>query len=43
MSWYKFTPHVIGIDTFGASAEGSQVMEHFLMTSEHISKTFLNL
>ena len=43
MSWYKFTPHVIGIDTFGASAEGSQVMEYFLMTSEHIRKTFLNL
>jgi transketolase len=40
MSWYQFTPNVIGIDTFGASAEGSKVMEKYNMTSSHIVSTF---
>jgi transketolase len=40
MSWYQFTPNVIGIETFGASAEGSKVMEKYNMTSSHIVSTF---
>ncbi len=43
MSWYRFTPHVLGIETFGASAEGSKVMEQYLMTSKDIVKVFLNI
>ena len=40
LSWYQFTPHVVGIETFGASAEGSKVMEAYHMTSSHIVSEF---
>lgn len=43
MSWYQLTPHVIGIETFGASAEGSKVMEAYNMTSSHIVSVFKSI
>ena len=34
MSWYKYTPIVYGLDTFGVSAPGEKAMEHFGFTKE---------
>ncbi|TVP96571.1 MAG: transketolase [Acholeplasmatales bacterium] len=40
MSWYRFTPHVHGIETFGKSAPGEKILEHFGFTAEHIAKKY---
>ena len=41
--WYRYTNNVIGIDRFGASAKGEDVLEHFGFTKENIVKTYLAL
>ncbi|MGI6782383.1 MAG: transketolase [Acholeplasmataceae bacterium] len=43
MSWYQFTPHVMGIDQFGVSCPGGQAMEHFKFTAPEVVKRFLKL
>ncbi|WP_210994110.1 transketolase [Acholeplasma granularum] len=42
-SWYKFTPHVYGIDTFGVSASLDKVINHFGFTKEKIAEAFLQI
>ena len=37
-SWYKHTENVVGIDCFGESGEGKDLMDHFGFTPEKITK-----
>ncbi len=41
--WYRFSNHVYGIDTFGASGKGDEVLKHFGFTKEALTKAYLNL
>ena len=34
--WYKYADHCIGIDSFGASGKGSDVMNHYYLSVERI-------
>ena len=43
MSWYQFTPHVFGLDTFGVSAPGNQAMNHYGFNEKEVVKRFLKL
>ena len=36
-SWYKHTQNVIGIDCFGESGKGKDLMDHFGFTPEKIT------
>ena len=36
-SWYKHTKHVIGIESFGESGTGGDLMNHFGFTPEKIA------
>ena len=36
-SWYKHTKHVIGIETFGESGTGPDLMNHFGFSPEKIA------
>lgn len=36
--WYKYAQKTIGIDTYGASAPGNKLFEHFGLTAESIAK-----
>jgi len=40
MSWYKYTPHVYGIEQFGLSDKGEKVVEIMGFTKEKICKFF---
>lgn len=40
LSWYKYTPHVIGMTTFGASAPADELFKRFGFTVEHLVETF---
>jgi transketolase len=40
MPWYKYTPNIIGIETFGASADGDLVMKKYQFTTKHIVERF---
>lgn len=42
-SWYRFTPHVYGIDTFGLSANADVVLNHFGFNKESIAEAFINI
>lgn len=42
-SWYKHTKNVIGIDTFGESGKGNQLMDHFGFTPSKIAKKISEL
>lgn len=42
-SWYRFTPHVYGIDTFGLSANADVVLKHFGFNKESIAEAFINI
>lgn len=41
--WYRFASHVHGIDTFGASGKGEEVLKHFGFTKEAVAKVYLNI
>jgi transketolase len=41
LSWYKYTQHVYGIDTFGVSAPLEQALEHFNFNKEKVAEYFL--
>ena len=43
MSWYQFTPHVFGIDSFGVSAPGDAAMKHFKFVPEEVAKKFIKI
>lgn len=43
MPWYRYTPNVLGIEMFGASANGAKVMEKYKMTVEDVLKEFLSI
>ena len=36
MGWFKYADNCIGIDEFGMSGTGNDVMDHFNLTSEKI-------
>ncbi len=42
-SWYRFTPHVFGIDTFGISASVEKVIEHFGFNASNVAQKFLEI
>src|SRR5690606_10355706 len=42
-SWYRFTQHVMGIDTYGISGNLEQVTAHFGFTKENVAKRFLEI
>lgn len=42
-SWYRFTQHVMGIDTYGISGNLEQVIAHFGFTKENVAKRFLEI
>ena len=42
-SWYKHTDKVIGIDTFGESGKGNQLMDYFGFTPSKIAKKISEL
>ena len=37
-SWYRHTKHVIGIETYGESGNGNDLLEHFGFTPEKIAE-----
>jgi transketolase len=41
--WYKYTPHVIGMTSFGASAPADELFKTFNFTTEHIMKVFKSI
>ena len=41
--WHQVASDVLGIETFGASGEGSEVVESFGFTPEKIVERYLNL
>ncbi len=41
--WYRFASHVHGIDTFGASGKGDEVLKHFGFTKDAVAKAYLNI
>src|SRR5690625_339154 len=43
MSWYKYTKHVYGIETFGLSTSGDVAMKEFGFTKENIKDVFKNI
>src|SRR5690606_33869847 len=42
-SWFRFTPHVYGIDTFGVSTSVNKVVEVFGFTKEKVAAKFLEI
>ena len=42
-SWYKHTDKVIGIDSFGESGKGNDLMEHFGFTPSKVAKKISQL
>ncbi len=40
IGWYKYASNVLGIETFGASAPGDEVIEKFGFTVENVVKRF---
>ncbi len=43
LPWYRFTQHVMGIDTFGESGKGDEVVRHFGFTPEAVEKRFKSI
>lgn len=43
MPWFKYTPHIMGIETFGESADGALVMEKYQFTTKDIMERFNKL
>ena len=41
--WYKYADHCIGIDTFGASGKGNEVMDYFCLSSQKIEYQIISL
>lgn len=41
--WYQFASNVLGIDTFGKSAKGEEVVESFGFTKENVAKLYLQI
>src|SRR5690606_28157600 len=42
-SWFRFTPYVYGIDTFGVSASVNKVLEVFGFTKEKVAEKFVEI
>ncbi|VEU82988.1 transketolase [Acholeplasma hippikon] len=42
-SWYRFTEHVMGIDTYGLSAAQNKVVEHFGFVPEIVAEKFVGI
>ena len=42
-SWYRHTQHVLGIETYGESGTGSDLMNHFGFTAKTIAKRIKNI
>lgn len=42
-SWYRFTPYVYGIDTFGISASVNKVVKHFGFTKDQIAEKLISI
>jgi transketolase len=43
LTWYRFADHVYGIDRFGKSGKGSEVLESLGFSEEKIVDYFLNM
>ena len=43
MPWYQLTQHIIGMDTFGESADGDLVMKHFGFDASSIAQFVKNV
>lgn len=43
LTWYRFANHVYGIDTFGRSGKGEEVIESFGFTVDEIIKYYNNM
>ena len=43
MSWYRFSQHVHALETFGKSAPGEAILEHFGFTPEQVAKKYLKI
>ncbi|MFU8792602.1 MAG: transketolase [Acholeplasmataceae bacterium] len=41
--WYQFAPHVFGLESFGMSAPGDEVLTHFGFTPDVLAKTYLEI
>ena len=41
--WYKYADHCIGIDIFGASGKGNEVMDYFCLSSQKIEYQIISL
>ncbi|MBN2796117.1 MAG: transketolase [Clostridia bacterium] len=41
--WYKYTPYVVGMTSFGASAPAEELFESFNFTKEHIVNLFKSI
>jgi transketolase len=41
--WYRFANHVFGVDRFGESAPGDQVIEHLGFTVDNLVKVYKNI
>lgn len=42
-SWYKYTKHIYGVDTFGISAPLKTVLEHFKFNKDAIAQKFMEI
>ena len=43
MPWFKYTPYIMGIEIFGASADGDLVMEKYQFTVKDIMERFYTI
>ena len=43
LTWYRFANHVFGMDTFGKSGKGEEVIESFGFTVDDIIRYYLNI
>lgn len=43
MPWYKYTPNVYGIDSYGVSAPLAVAIKHFGFTKEKVEEVYLNI
>ena len=41
--WYRYASTVIGMESYGASGPGDQVLEHFGFSVDHVVKTYRSL
>ncbi len=43
LPWYRFTGHVMGIDSFGESGKGEEIVRHFGFTPETVARRFKSI